>query len=489
MVETAEYRLNSPIFRKNGIVGKFYLNCFSESVDIIGDNFPRECFELPDLTELKRRTMNIPPLKYYFGFSVLTALFAVCILTVSGFANPLPPLQTVRWETDLNIAMIRAEREQRPLFLHFVGNDSPSAQQMVNEVFVQPNIAAHLNANFVMVKINAVENPALAQRFSVTAIPTDLVMKPNGQIIHQRVGVITADRFSKYLTYLQQEKIPSEREQSSPPPAVAGSSPVVSLPGPFQQAPPSAVATALPPGTMPPQQGTLVSAREPFAQQTPGMQHPPFAQNPSSTMQPPPFAQQSPAVAGAAGAMSSSSATNPLRATETMARPALDQNNASGTPDFLRTSGNMTAPPTASVQPMSDVPAPSKMMVEVPLALEGFCPVTLCTDERWVSGNPVYCTMYQGHIFRFSSMEALATFSRNPANFTPVAMGEDIVLRVDRNRRVNGDRRFGAWYNGRVFLFSSQETFNAFETRPGYYSEIALKYEIARREQSVPIVY
>ena len=138
---------------------------------------------------------------------------------------------------------------------------------------------------------------------------------------------------------------------------------------------------------------------------------------------------------------------------------------------------------------MLETPAPAQSTVEVPLALEGFCPVMLCTEERWVSGNPAYCTMYQGHIFRFSSTDALVTFSQNPAAYTPVAMGEDIVLKVDRNRRINGSRKFGAWYQGRVFLFSSQETFDAFEARPHYYAEIALKYETARREHPAPIVY
>ena len=138
---------------------------------------------------------------------------------------------------------------------------------------------------------------------------------------------------------------------------------------------------------------------------------------------------------------------------------------------------------------VADEPAPAKMMVEVPLALEGFCPVTLCAEERWVTGNPAFCTMHHGHIFRFASSEALGTFERNPASYIPVAMGEDIVLMVERNKRVNGNRKFGAWFQGRVFLFSSQETFNAFEARPDFYAEIALKYEIARRGQPMPIVY
>ena len=430
--------------------------------------------------------MSIPPLKYCLGFPVLTVLFSVCFLMVFGLTNPLPPIQAVRWETDLNIAMARAEREQRPLFLHFVGNESPSAQQMANEIFVLPNIAAHLNANFVMVRVNAVENSALAQRFTVTAIPTDLIMRPNGHIIHRRVGVITADRFAQYLTFLQ-EMIQSEKSQapvqtSTPSPAT-GTFPVVNPSVSPHPAPPSmavppktTLSNALPPATPQPHQQETFAAvpgaiRDPFTQQSPAMQQP-------VAHQPPPLAQHP---QGGVGMMGSpmSSGSNPLRTAEMATRPALEQSTAPVSP----------SPATTAIQAMLATPAPPKKTVEVPLALEGFCPVILCTEERWVTGNPAYCTMYQGYIFRFSSMEALATFARNPAHYTPVAMGEDIVLKVDRNRRVNGDRRFGAWFQGRVFLFSSQETFNAFEARPDYYAEIASKYEIARREQPAPVVY
>jgi len=445
----------------------------------------RECFLSPDNAGVNRKTMNIPPLKYCLGFPVLTALFSVCFLTVSGLATSLPPTQAVRWETDLNVAMARAEQEQRPLFLHFVGNDSQSAQQMGTEVFAHPNIASRLYANFVMVRINAVENPALAQRFSVSAIPTDIVLKPNGQLIHRRVGVITADRFSEYLVFLQNTIQPEPNQTPAPP--VADSMPPVNPSG-FPPPAPLAQPTAMTPGTpptgtlpsgtlppgamlptaaathpaaMPPQQPALNGAiRDPFAQPSPGTQYPPVA---------------------AGGMMPPTSANNPLRTPETSARPALEPN--------IGVTNTLAPPVAAAMQAVAEEPAPTKMTVEVPLALEGFCPVMLCTEERWVSGNPAYCTMYQGHIFRFSSLEALVTFARNPANYTPVAMGEDVVLRVDRNRRVNGDRRYGAWFQGRVFLFSSQETFSAFESRPDYYAEIALKYETARRDQPVPIVY
>ena len=429
------------------------------------ETFPhKERFEPPDQTE---KPMSTFPLKHPFGLSlILTAFFSVIFLMVSGLAQSFgssiasPP--SIRWESDLNAAIARAEQEQRPLFLHFTGNEGLPAQQMASEVFVQPNIVAHLNAHFVMVRINASENAALAQRFSVTAIPTDLVLKPNGQLIYRRTGGITADRFADYLTFLQ-TKIQSDINST-----VVQSSPVLGA----TANPPGAFAPTPPPAAVPPQREAIsipTTIRDPFMPQQPHVvQQPPMI---AGTIPPPP-------------------ANNPIRTAETptqsMAEPTVN-------PPQYFSPGVIASPATASAPPFSvalaEEPAPAKMTVEVPLALEGFCPVTLCSEERWIAGNPMYCTMYQGHIFRFATSEALVAFARNPANYIPVAMGEDIVLMVDRNKRVNGNRKFGAWFQERVFLFSCQETLDTFAARPEYYTEIALKYELARKEQLTQVVY
>ena len=415
--------------------------------------------------------MIIPSLNHRPGFfPALTAVFVVCLLTLFGLSmlHAQGFLPTVRWETDLNAAMARAEREQRPLFLHFVSNGDPSAQQMEREVFVQPNIVSQLNANFVMVRINASENAALVQQFSVTAIPTDLIIKSNGQLIHRRYGVISAEKFANYLTFLQ-NMIQSER---NPVPAVPPTTPTgPTVAGPFPGINPAAPPTGMPIGNMPPQRETA-SASDPFGQ------HPATAQHPHAMQQPMARMDTVPPTSG----------NNQLRVDEAAARPTMGQ------PVSPPPHTGIIAPPVAASVPtiaatLVNEPAPPKMTVEVPLALEGCCPVTLCAEERWIPGNPAYCVMYQGHLFRFASLETLTTFAQNPAYYMPIAMGEDIVLMADRNKRVNGSRDFGACYQGRVFLFANQETFNAFAARPGYYAEIALKYEMARKEPSVPLVY
>lgn len=139
-------------------------------------------------------------------------------------------------------------------------------------------------------------------------------------------------------------------------------------------------------------------------------------------------------------------------------------------------------PATNPVIPETAVsPSQGATTVEIPLGLEGYCPVELSRTERWIPGNPLYYAMYRGQIFRFSTEEALEQFQREPARYAPIAGGDDIVLMVDRNKKVAGQRKFGVWYKDRVYLFSSGVSFEAFSVKPDYYSEIAEKYETALR--------
>jgi YHS domain-containing protein len=306
------------------------------------------------------------------------------------------------------------------------------------------------------------------------------------------------ERFSEYLAFLQ-KTIQSDKNLVPPPtPSMSAPFPAMNLLGAPHPAPTATVATpgTMPLGIMPPREMISVpDMRDTFGeQQLSGAGLSAIQQAPQQVPQQAPMAM---------GTIPSPPVNPPFRTAETPIRPALElvapahntpAHNMLNSPQIPV--GESSMPMVASSAPVPgtaalamEEPLPGKMTVEVPLALEGFCPVTLSAEERWTSGNPAYCTMYKGHIFRFASWEALVAFAQNPANYIPVAMGEDIVLMVDRNKRVNGNREFGAWFKGRIFLFSSKATFDAFEARPEYYMEIALKYEMARKEQPVPILY
>jgi YHS domain-containing protein len=104
-------------------------------------------------------------------------------------------------------------------------------------------------------------------------------------------------------------------------------------------------------------------------------------------------------------------------------------------------------------------PAAKKM----PTALDGFCPVTLITRHKWQAGDRHWGAYHRGHLYLFAGEAEQKAFLDAPDDYTPAFNGLDPVLAVDHNEKVAGKREYGAFHRQRVYLFSSQETFHRFE--------------------------
>jgi YHS domain-containing protein len=70
----------------------------------------------------------------------------------------------------------------------------------------------------------------------------------------------------------------------------------------------------------------------------------------------------------------------------------------------------------------------------------------------------------------FTSEEAQKAFLGDPDRYSPVLAGNDPVMRLDHNRDVPGKREHGAFYNDRIYLFASEETFLRFDRDPARYT-------------------
>ena len=105
-----------------------------------------------------------------------------------------------------------------------------------------------------------------------------------------------------------------------------------------------------------------------------------------------------------------------------------------------------------------------------PLALDGYCPVQLREKERWVQGNPRWGARHEGRTYLFAGPEEQAKFLENPSFYAPAISGNDVVLAVDHGQMVAGDRRYGGWFRGQMYLFSSETSFQRFEVDPHRYA-------------------
>jgi len=106
-----------------------------------------------------------------------------------------------------------------------------------------------------------------------------------------------------------------------------------------------------------------------------------------------------------------------------------------------------------------------------PLALDGFCPVTLVHAQQWQSGDPKCQTIHEGQRYLFASTDEKELFLSDPRRYVPVCAGNDAVRLADDNRSSLGERRYGLLYKERIYLFDSEVTIRKFEANPTKYAQ------------------
>lgn len=109
--------------------------------------------------------------------------------------------------------------------------------------------------------------------------------------------------------------------------------------------------------------------------------------------------------------------------------------------------------------------------------LKGFCPVMLRDYRELIDANLSYCSVYRGHKYYLSSPEAQARFDAAPQEYVPVAGGLDVVVKVNSDQAVEGSLDFALWYRGRLYLFCSPESVQAFSVSPAAYAAAVQRTE------------
>lgn len=103
------------------------------------------------------------------------------------------------------------------------------------------------------------------------------------------------------------------------------------------------------------------------------------------------------------------------------------------------------------------------------LGLDGYCPVTLVNEMRWLLGKPQHRDSYEGCVYLFAGQEQKQEFQEQPERFAPVLSGYDAVLWFDEAKLVIGERKHGFFCSGSIWLFSSEECLQRFERDPNRY--------------------
>lgn len=441
-------------------------------------------------------------------FRFRTTALVLTLIAALGASAATAAESAVRWYSDIDAALAAAGQSNRLVLVHFWRPSCQPCMRLEANVFNQPQFAASLEADYVPVKVNTDQFPVTARRYGIEMLPTDVILTPDGKVAATAPSPQDA---IEYANRLRQTAASIRRSsgQFAQADRWAGRDTTRETPAnysqqyaPREQATPPQV-TAVPSyGDQPPEgdvdhryanefagrretTGTGAYDNQPKFADAPRYDAPRYdtpryddprsdtprydttAAAPRST--PPHMTTRDAAPAKAAdepsdnglpygnpSAVAGAAATGPRGADFDRG-----QGNPSRSPayDLYATAANPTSPPpgnAASAQPS--------------LCLDGNCPVTLMETQRWVPGDRRFGAVHRGRLYLFASTDAQQRFLADPDKYAPAISGHDAVAWVEQGRLVHGERKFGGYYRGFIYLFGSEESLRQFEANPERYA-------------------
>ncbi|QDU75119.1 Thiol:disulfide interchange protein DsbD [Bremerella volcania] len=365
------------------------------------------------------------------------------IALLLAFQTMILAEDAVRWAPDLDTAKRVAAAKNQLVLIHFYADNCPPCRRLEANVFSQASFAQAVEQNYIPIKINASDQPAIAKEFGVDRWPQDVVIAPSGQVVYRMISPQDQDRYTGILAQVSAKLNPS----ASPAGPGAG---MIAQAANTTPVTPQQVAPSQP-------QGSRYSSftSNPAPQQT----------APSQPTQQ--VAPQQPSTSRFASMGPSPSEVMPTQAPNQsqFSSNAPPQNVAPSQPPMQQFAQQQPAAAPSS-------PAPQPEPQQPKFAMDGYCPVTLVEQMKWQKGDPRWGAQHQGQIYLFSSQNEQQKFLANPNQYSPVMSGIDPVAYLGNGKVVPGDRRFGLTYRGTLYLFSSEESLQTFWNDPQRYSSM-----------------
>ncbi|MEM9353244.1 MAG: hypothetical protein AAGA92_09540 [Planctomycetota bacterium] len=138
---------------------------------------------------------------------------------------------------------------------------------------------------------------------------------------------------------------------------------------------------------------------------------------------------------------------------------------------------------------------------EPPIALQGFCPVSLRDRQIWQDGDRRITAVLDGQTYRLSGEREYDRFVAAPLRYAPALGGDCPVAFVETGERTVGAVQYGLIHAGRPYFFASDEHRERFRSDPGRFEQADLalaghcpvrwldtKRRVAGREETTIVV-
>jgi protein disulfide-isomerase len=403
------------------------------------------------------------------GVLACAAVFVFSALSASAQTQNPPQ---INWQTNVEAAQRLAAQTNRLVLLHFWAPWCKPCLRLDSEVFSQPQFGPALEANYVPVKINADEAQTIARAYGVTSLPVDVIITPTGKLV---TILASPANLEKYITQLNDAAASHRQINGGAYAQVQPGSPT-SNPAAYQapvNPPPAAQAAAGDRYADYNNRAALGATAagypaQPGAPQTYPAQQAAAAGYPAQ----PPVGTNYAAQLPLGGAYNQQPPAGPtgqpqgnLSFGPGAAAPAYGQQSPAAGPGVANAQpGAPPNLPPAAAPPVQLPPG------SPPLGLEGYCPVTLVTQKRWVAGDKRWGAVHRDRTYLFAGPEEQKRFLASPDAFSPVISGNDPVLALDQRQAVPGTRKWGVFLGGRIYLFSSEASMLQFEKNPNRYA-------------------
>ena len=460
----------------------------------------------------------------------LALIVVLAVMGASGQAQDLIP-----WASNLETARHMASRQNQLVLIHFWTPGCVPCRRLENTVFNQPTVAHVIGQSFVPVKIDASQFPETARQFGVDRFPTDVIITPAGQIvgsmtspssaeqyINETAGVaarhfgVTAQNAASQLNQITQgisqatnqaaQRIQEEVGQL-PPSATGVSATGVSATGVSATGVSAtgvsatgvsatggnslyglSTTTALPNSPAPPVVASVSNGYGQPTQQTSQIIIPEGTRPRSGKAtydvnnDGRPFSngsQQGQTYApGGTGPNVSNSPVQPPQYSADQLRPRNPSVNALATPSGRwgqNTSGSVQGYATTTTDSGQATPTAKSPR----LGLEGYSPVALTEQTKWVKGDPRWGVVHRGNTYLFMDELEQQRFLKEPDRFAPKLSGFDPVEYVEKGQLLPGRRQHGVFYQHGVYLFTSEHSLQLFWNSPDRYV-VAVEQAIQR---------
>lgn len=392
------------------------------------------------------------------------------------------------WQPNLETAQRLAAQTNRLVLIHFWAPWCRPCMKLEQEVFAKPETAKALEANFVLVKLNADDAPGTARLYGVSSLPSDVITLPNGRLVSQIQSPPTATQYVQQMNQAATghrslarkltdagtaPQAPAEGAIVAPSqpafaPNTAGATPVdVMAATPGATAPPATVEPyagytpqGQPAANVSPEQGQVTPAQAyaavpptgPGAQAAPLSD--PYAHPPVQPQAAPPAAAPY-AAPPAADPYSAPSAADPYAATAPVAQMPPAQAPAAPAP----------VAPTAPMPPANPYAAPTAPPAADPYAA---VPVQQPPVAPTVA-PPVAAAPYAAQ----PAFQSQVNLPQLPPGCPPLALdGNCPVTLMERKRWAVGHPTFGAVHRGRTYLFLGPQERDKFLVEPDRFSPV-----------------